>query len=192
MELDLDEFLPAIRAGDPEAFGRWVAGAELPLRRALRKLADQVDVEAVVQEALLRVWQVAPRVLSDGKPNCLLRFAHTTARNCALDELRRRRVAPADVDAHERALVAAGERALASPPDPHLRDAIRQCREALPRQPAAALSARIESTGLESDAELAAQLRMRPNTFLKNIGRARALLAQCLRRRGIDLALELA
>jgi RNA polymerase sigma-70 factor (ECF subfamily) len=33
---------------------------------------------------------------------------------------------------------------------------------------------------------------MRKNTFLQNFGRARKLLAECLRRRGIDLALELA
>jgi hypothetical protein len=33
---------------------------------------------------------------------------------------------------------------------------------------------------------------MRLNTFLQNIVRARRLLADCLRRRGIDLAVELA
>ena len=39
---------------------------------------------------------------------------------------------------------------------------------------------------------LAERVGMRPNTFLQNITRARRLIAECLRRRGIDLALELA
>jgi hypothetical protein len=38
---------------------------------------------------------------------------------------------------------------------------------------------------------LAERVRMRPNTFLQNVTRARRLLADCLRRRGVDLALEL-
>jgi RNA polymerase sigma-70 factor (ECF subfamily) len=42
-----------------------------------------------------------------------------------------------------------------------------------------------------SDEELAAELEMRPNTFFQNITRARRLLAECLRLRGIDLALEM-
>ena len=33
---------------------------------------------------------------------------------------------------------------------------------------------------------------MKTNTFLQNITRARALLAKCLQRAGIDLGLELA
>jgi hypothetical protein len=55
----------------------------------------------------------------------------------------------------------------------------------------AALQARLDSGGAESDERLAASLRMRRNTFLQNITRARRLLAECLRRRGIDLATEL-
>jgi hypothetical protein len=34
-------------------------------------------------------------------------------------------------------------------------------------------------------------VRMRPNTFLQNIVRARRFLAECLRRRGVDLGVEL-
>jgi hypothetical protein len=33
---------------------------------------------------------------------------------------------------------------------------------------------------------------MRPKTFLQNITRARRLIAECLRRRGIDLVTEMA
>src|SRR4051812_24183865 len=103
-ELDLDALLPAIAGGDPAAFGQWMATAEPTLRRALRPFARTVDVEAVLQEALLRVWQVAPRVVPDGRPNSLLRLAQVTAKNLALSELRRRQVQPEDLEALERAL----------------------------------------------------------------------------------------
>ena len=42
-----------------------------------------------MQEALLRVWQVAPRCRRDERPNALLRLAARIARNLAIDELRR-------------------------------------------------------------------------------------------------------
>ena len=38
---------------------------------------------------------------------------------------------------------------------------------------------------------LAERVRMRPNTFLQNIVRARRFLAECLKRRGVDLGVEL-
>ena len=47
--VDLDRYLPAIVAGDADAFAQWVAGAEPALRRALRGFAAHVDVEAIVQ-----------------------------------------------------------------------------------------------------------------------------------------------
>src|SRR5690606_14601871 len=72
--IDLDVHLAAIVAGDTRAFGRWLAGAEAPVRDSLRSFARVVDVEAVLQEALLRVWQVAPRFEPDGRPNGLLRL----------------------------------------------------------------------------------------------------------------------
>ncbi|HVV86948.1 MAG TPA: sigma factor, partial [Kofleriaceae bacterium] len=90
--IDLDAHLPAIVAGETAAFGRWLAGAEPGVRDSLRSFARVIDVEAVLQEALLRVWQVAPRVNLDGRPNALLRLAHRIAKNLAIDELRRARV----------------------------------------------------------------------------------------------------
>jgi hypothetical protein len=56
--------------------------------------------------------------------------------------------------------------------DPMLLRAIEECHARLPARPAAALEAR----------------RV---TFLQNVVRARGFLAECLRRRGIDLAVEL-
>ena len=72
---DLDVHLGAITIGDTRAFARWLAGAEGTVRDSLRSFATAVDVEAVLQEALLRVWQVAPRFEADGFANSLLRLS---------------------------------------------------------------------------------------------------------------------
>ena len=190
---DLDAHLALIRSGDADAFGRWLAGAEATIRDSLRSFAAVVDVEAVLQEALLRTWQIAPRLEPDGKPNALLRVGIRIARNLAVSERRRMRGAAADDDALDRALA---DDPLHEPSpahsDPALRRAIAECAGALPEQPARALHARLENAGAAPDDELGARLGMRKNTFLQNFGRARKLLAECLRRRGIDLALELA
>src|SRR5262249_24781049 len=178
--LDLDMHLPAIGAGDADAFAAWIAGAEPPLRLSLRRFAAEVDAEAVLQETLLRVWQVARRVVPDGRPNALLRFAHRIARNLAISALRATREVP-DEDA--------GSEAVDEPraPDPLLRRAILEGRERLPRRPGQALGARLEAAGAEADAVLARRLGMTTNTFLQNFGRARRLMADCLRERGVEL-----
>lgn len=187
---DLDVLLPAIAAGDADAFGRWVAAAEPELRVSLRSFAAVADCEAVLQEGLLRVWQTAPRVTPDGRPNALLRFAVRVSRNLALSEARRFRTAALDEEALQRALDdVAGSEAPAGP-DPLLRRAIEACRDELPEKPAAALAQRMEAGGCEPDELLAERLGMRLNTFLQNFTRARKLLAACLEGRGVALAAE--
>lgn len=185
---DLDEHLPAIVVGDPSAFARWVAGVEPLLRRSLRAFAAAVDAEAVVQETLLRAWQVAPRIEIDGRPNGLLRFALRAARNLAISEVRRARVAEDALREMERCSDLDVD--VWAPPDPLLRERIDDCRKKLPRQPARALEARLGGAAGDGDRTLAAALGMRLNTFLQNITRARRLLADCLRRAGIDLGRE--
>ncbi|MCB9689466.1 MAG: hypothetical protein H6735_30795 [Alphaproteobacteria bacterium] len=180
--IDLDAELPAIARGDAVAFGRWMRGAEEPLRRSLRSFAATVDTEAVLQETLLRVWQVAPRVEVD-RPNALLRLALRVARNAAIDEARRARVAP--VDDLERAASEALAAIDPIEPDPHLRALIEECRAKLPPAPRQAFDARLEARGGAADRDLARKLRMQLNTFLKNVGRARALLLECLARSGV-------
>ena len=66
---DLAVHPAAHAAGDAQAFGRFLAGAEQRLRRALASFAARVDTEAVLQESLLRLWQIAPRFVADGRPN---------------------------------------------------------------------------------------------------------------------------
>jgi DNA-directed RNA polymerase specialized sigma24 family protein len=187
---DLDQHLSAIALGDAAAFGRWLAGAEPRLRDSLRPYAARVDVEAVLQESLLRIWQVAPRHAPDGRPDSLLRLAVRIARNLCIDELRRARVAPMDDDGIEQALSA--HAATPAGPDPLLRRAIEECRDKLPNKPAEALSARLASGGADPDEALAERLGMRLNTFLQNFTRARKLLAECLEKRKVNLEAELA
>jgi len=183
--MDLDLELPGIALGDTDAFARWLAGAERPLRQSLRRFAAVVDSEAVMQETLLRVWVVARRCRPDGRPNSLLRLGLRMARNLALSEIRRNKTAPIDNGAADPPDPPAPELPL---PDPALRKRIEECLEKLPRKPAAALAARIESAGAEPDPRLADRLGMRLNTFLQNITRARRILAECLRRFGIEAA----
>ena len=183
--------LAAIAAGDPEAFGRWVAGVEASVRRSLRPFAAVVDSESVLQEALLRVWQVAPRFQHDGRPNALLRFAVTAARNVALSELRKASPTATELDVLERELAAQQAAVLPVMPDPHLRAVIAECRKKLPRQPGLALEQRLAGGGRHDDATLAERLGMSLNTFLQNFTRARRFLAECLKKAGVDLDSEL-
>jgi RNA polymerase sigma factor (sigma-70 family) len=188
-----DGLLALIGAGDATAFAAWLAGAEDRLRGSLRSFAERVDVEAVMQETLVRVWQVAPRVRPDGRDEPLLRLAIRIARNLAVSELRRHRLEPVEAATLER-LAAEAETFAPGPDrwrDPLLRQAIEACRARLPARPGAALEARLGSGGAEPDARIAERLGMRLNTFLQNVVRARRFLAECLRKRGIDLTVEL-
>src|SRR4051812_11524223 len=182
--MDLDIHLHAISAGDAESFGHWMSGAEATVRLTLRSFAAVIDVEAVLQEALLRVWQVAPRFVADGRPNGLLRLGVRISRNLAVSEVRRLRSVPVEAGDLEAAAAANAERA-PTPPDPMLREAIQTCRDKLPDRPRQALDARLSSAGGRDDDDLASSLGMRLNTFLQNFTRARQLLAECLKRRGV-------
>ena len=181
--IDLDEYLPRLRAGDPDAFALWMAGAELPLRRSLRPFAASVDTEAVMQETFLRVWTVAHRCEPDGKANSLLRMAHRIARNLAIDETRRH----GGVEGSTWPDGVPEPPDPAPPADPILRKRIAECFAKLPGKPREAIDARLNTWGLHSDKVLAEELCMRLNTFLQNITRARRLLAECLLQYGIDL-----
>lgn len=193
--MDLDAHLPAILTGDTRAFGRWMAGAEGRIRDSLRSFATVIDVESVLQESLLRVWQVAPRFLSDGRQNGLLRLGIRIARNLAVSEVRRTKSRPVADDDLEVALAKWEQIDVTDEgPDPLLREVLAQCRDRLPAQPRAALDARIGSVGwdgVRSDDDLATSLGMRVNTFLQNFTRARRMLAECLKKRGVVVGEEL-
>lgn len=176
---DLDVHLPRIVDGDAHAYGVFLASAEPVVRQSLRSFATKVDVEAVLQESFLRLWQVAPKVVSDGRGNGLLRLGLRIAKNLALDELKRRREDALPEDAEPGYEPA--------PLDPFLNERIKTCFEKLPGQPKLALAARIENGPGEHDQALAERLGMRVNTFFQNIARARKLMLDCLTRAGVSL-----
>jgi len=76
-------------------------------------------------------------------------------------------------------------------PDPMLRRAIAECRDKLPAKPREAFDARLASAGGKDDDDLAQAIGMRLNTFLQNFTRARKLLADCLKKRGVSVDAEL-
>jgi len=182
---DLDREYGAVQAGNQEAFSAWVRLVELPLRRSLRPFARVADVESLMQEGLLRMWVLAPRLELKGE-NASLRYAHRLLRNMAISEARRlcRYEQVAD-------LARAGETdMLADPagrPDDRLRRIILDCVQRLPERPRQALWARIERGDLTPDRDLAAGLDMRRNTFFQNVARARRLVATCLERNGVSV-----
>lgn len=177
--MNLDVHLPAIIHRDATAFGDWMAAAEPRVRRSLASFAARVDVEAVLQDALLRAWIFAHRVVEDGRENSLLRYTLRVAHNLAIDELRRRD------RANERYLEPDEEVAAPEVPtaDPALAARLADCVEALPPQPRQAFLAR--SGAVSPDRALADRLGMQLNTFLKNVGRARKALIECLQRAGV-------
>jgi len=180
-----DALFEAARGGSVDAFGAWAERVHLPLRRSLHAFASAVDVEVVVQETLLRMWQLARarRPVLTGE-NASLRFALGVARNVAREEARRARTGHlVPLEAWEATQASAVEPD--PPPDLGLRRAIMECLARLPRKPGAALRARLLHGGEASDHALAATLAMSRNTFLQNIVRARRHLAACLRGRGI-------
>jgi DNA-directed RNA polymerase specialized sigma24 family protein len=186
-EAQRERLFAMAREGSPEAFAGWAAFVELPLRRSLRRFAMWVDAEVVVQETLLRMWIFAtkPDRPLEGS-GASLRFALKVARNVALEETRKnhpgRRVDVEDLDEDPSAAIDP-----CPPSDPALRRAIEECIERLPGQPRQSILARLEGDGAISDRDLAAGLRMKLNTFLQNIVRARKLLAACLEGRGVQL-----
>jgi RNA polymerase sigma-70 factor (ECF subfamily) len=185
---DDPHLLDAIASGDTDAFGRWASAVEPRLRTSLRSAADQVDVESVVQETLLRVWQAAPTLHPDGKPNPLLRLAFRISRNLVISELRRVRARPAVLARAEQ--LGRGEPRAPNAPDPMLREQIHRCRHTLPTRPAQALDARLQAVG-RPDRDIAEALGMRLNTFLQNVTRAKRLLAACLEKHGVDWRAEM-
>ena len=191
MEQDLDVHLTAILAGDTRAFGRWMAGAELTIRDSLRSFVTVVDVEAVLQESLLRVWQVRERFERDGRPNGLLRLGIRIARNLAVSEVRRLKSRPVPEDDLERALMMAETYDASRESDPMLRGVLAECHGMLPAKPRQALDARLAGEGGKPDEDLAEALGMRLNTFLQNFTRARRMLAECLKKHGVTLEEEL-
>src|SRR5262245_1014992 len=185
---ELDALFATARSGDAMAFASWAGQVERPVRSSLSRFARAVDLEVVVQETLLRMWLLATR---SGKEltgdHASLRMALAVARNVAREEVRRSRhgsLVPIEECESDPEMVV-------PPPaghDPGLAQAIRDCIGGIRGRPKAALELRIHEGHERPDRELAEQLGLKLNTFLQHIVRARRSLADCLRRKGVDLA----
>jgi len=180
---EIDSAYRRVRRGDHEGFSVWVRRVEMPLRGTLRSFARSVDVEAVLQEGLLRMWTLAPTLELQGD-NASLRYATVLVRNLASNEARRlRNVDQLDSEKieHDPDLATDPD----PPADPGLRRVILGCIEKIPRQPRRAMMARVLSDGAEPDEVLATGLQMQANTFRQNVVRARRHLADCLESHGV-------
>jgi len=180
----IDSLFANARGGNPDAFADWMGSVELPIRRSLQRFARAVDVEAIVQEALLRMWILAregDRELTG--ENASLRFALGIARNLARAEARRlgREIHLPPEDLPEVPVEPD------PPSDPALRRAIRECIERLAKKPLQALRARLDLGGLLADRDIARRMGMSVNAFLQNIVRARKQVAACLEGKGFPL-----
>jgi RNA polymerase sigma factor (sigma-70 family) len=174
--------LQAIVARDQDAFSHWFARCEIKLRRSLRSFAQVTDVEAVVQDTALRVWQRASTIRPDGRPECILRWAVTVALNAARNEAKR--------SGHQLPLGPTVEglaHSTTNMPDPVLRVRIQSCRERLGATPRLVLDAQLTDAGQHSSRELAMTLGMTADAVRQNLVRARRALQRCLRTFGIDL-----
>ena len=181
---EIDMLFALVRLGDQAAFGRWMGRVERPIRMNLARFARAVDVEAIVQETLLRMWVLATRHLRDLEgENASLRFAIGLARNLARNEARRmgrvQFLPPEDLP----------EVAVDSPPapDPGLAAAIRDCVERLTGKLRVVLEARVARGAHQPDRDLANELNMKLNTFLQNVVRARQQMRKCLQGKGVPL-----
>ena len=180
---ELDQLWVMACMGDRNAFGDWAGRVERPVRRSLRRFARAIDVEAVMQETLHRMWIVAcdAAYTLEGE-NASLRFARAMAHNLARNMARK----------HGRLTFLPPEVLEPNVPDDHaepqadpfLMQHIRDCIAALSGRLRSALGARLER-GHEHDSVLARSLEMTKNTFLQNVVRARKAVDECLRHKGV-------
>jgi RNA polymerase sigma-70 factor (ECF subfamily) len=185
---EIDALFARVRSGDAMAFAEWMGRVERPIRASLHRFSRAVDLEVVMQETFLRMWLMATRsdrLLQGEKAS--LRMALAVARNVAREEVRRAKLGslvPLEDLENAPELIAEPEPL----PDPGLARAIRDCIERIPGRPRAALELRIAGGHARPDRDLAEELGLKLNTFLQHIVRARRSLAECLMRKGVELA----
>jgi DNA-directed RNA polymerase specialized sigma24 family protein len=181
-DLEVAEWQAIVRR-DEDAFKRWLERIEITLRRSLRSFATVVDVEVVVQETAIRVWDLASTIVPDGRPAFLARWAATVARRKALNEVKRaQREVPLDEssDRFDTQSVQAGA-------DPFLRARIHSCHERLPTALRRVIDMILADGGQRPGRECAAESRISHDAFRQNLARGRRALVNCLKEHGIDI-----
>lgn len=182
---DSDEAL-LVRYGAGDATAARLLLARLApriLRLAQRLLQDAAEAEDVTQEAMLRLWRIAPKWQAEGaKPSTWL---HRVAVNLATDRLRRRRGVGLDtIDEPDDPAASAVEGMI----DGDRRRALDEALALLPdRQRAAVVLRHLE--GL-TNPEIAAQLGIGVEAVESLTARGKRRLAQLLEGRREDLGYE--
>lgn len=180
---EVDELWLRACAHDKRAFGDWAGRVERPVRRSLSAFARAIDAEGVVQETLLRMWYFA---LEEGLTltgeNASQRYACAFARNLARNMARRHRrehlLPPEEMPEDPEVMP------ISRPRDPFLLQHIQDCLAALKGKLRTAMNARLKH-GHQPDEVVAGMLKMKKNTFLQNIVRARVQLDACLTKKGV-------
>lgn len=176
---DDDALIARVALRDAEAFRVLVdAHGRVPHRVAWRMIGDASEAEDLAQEALLRLWDHAPRWRGGGSG--VAAWLTRVAVNLSLDRLRRRRFA-SDAEPPERADETPLADALIE--REHVAEATRAAIAALPdRQRAAIVLTYYEDL---SNSGAATMLDMNIKAFESLLLRARRALADDLRARGI-------
>lgn len=177
---DDDALMARVALCDAEAFRALVeAHASVPHRIAWRMTGDTSEAEDIAQEALLRLWDHAPRWRAGGSG--VAAWLTRVAVNLSLDRLRRRKFT-SDAEPPERADEAPLADALIG--QEQLAQATRAAIDALPdRQRAAIVLTYYEDF---SNQQAANVLEMNIKAFESLLLRARRALAEDLRARGIE------
>ena len=171
------------------AFAAWLVEAEPRLRGSLHGLSARIDAESVLQEAALRMWEIAKAIAQGERApivgtNASLRFALRMTHNLALNMIRKvkREVLVDPMDGFDDDVTPSDS----DGPDPLFHDLLWQCFELLTANPLRAIRVRVEQGHLP-EGEQAKLAGMTRNTFHQNIRRARLQLAECLSDKGIEL-----
>ena len=181
-ELEVAEWQAIVRR-DEDVFKRWLERTQIHLRLSLRSFATVVDVEVVVQETAILAWERTSKIVPDGRPAFLVRWAATVAKNKALNEVKR---AQREVPLHESPDQPDPqiERTAA---DPFLRARLHGCRERLPAALRRVIDLILADGGHRSARECAAANGTSYDAFRQNLARGRRALEACLRQYGIEI-----
>jgi RNA polymerase sigma-70 factor (ECF subfamily) len=179
-----EALLLAFAAGDGAAARHLVARlAPRVLALARRLLADRAEAEDVTQEALLRLWQIAPRWQPGGASPAT--WLHRVAVNLATDRLRRRRGTGLDqIDEPEDGAPPVVEAMIAADRQAALDWALAQLPD---RQRAAVVLRHIEGM---TNPEIAAQLDVGIEAVESLTARGKRRLAQLLADRRDELGFD--
>ena len=181
-DLEVAEWQAIVRR-DEDAFKRWLERILIDLRLSLQRFAKIVDVEVVVQETAILVWERTSTIVPDGRPAFLLRWAIRVARNKALNDVKR---AQRDVPLHEPSERSETQSGRAGA-DPFLRARIHSCHERLPTALRRVIDMILADGGQQSARESATAGGMSYDAFRQNLARGRRALVNCLKEHGIDI-----